>query len=287
MCRLKNMEKIKYDLAVAYRIYPKISGEPPIFSNNKYKLAEFCLKSFKYSLGNLKVKIWALLDNCPKEYEALFKKYFKEEDLEIIKLNGIGNLASFNLQLELLVKQNNSELVFFAEDDYYYLSNQFKKMILFLKRFPDVDFLTPYDHLDQYNFSFHNYKSYIRPFAGKHWRTIHSTCCTFLTTKKKLEKTKKVFQVYTKKTILLSAWVSLTKYKVFNPFFISKFLLNKRFIPYFYYKAWRYCWKQIIFGRKWNLWCPIPTIATHMEKSFLSPAINWKEIFNERINRAL
>ena len=42
-----------YDLAVAYRIYPGVSKVPPVFSQDKLKLAEFCLKSFKDSLGDL------------------------------------------------------------------------------------------------------------------------------------------------------------------------------------------------------------------------------------------
>ncbi len=42
------MEK-NYDLTVAYRIYPKISRSPAVFSDNKYKLSQLCLKSFKES----------------------------------------------------------------------------------------------------------------------------------------------------------------------------------------------------------------------------------------------
>ena len=76
------MKKRTYDLVVAYRIFPKVSKSPPIFQNNKYKLAHLCLKSFKESLGSLKVKIYALLDNCPpnmKIYliDILIKKIWK------------------------------------------------------------------------------------------------------------------------------------------------------------------------------------------------------------------
>ncbi|GAG88924.1 unnamed protein product, partial [marine sediment metagenome] len=60
----------------------------------------------------------------------LFKEYFNEKDLEIIKPHGIGNQATFDLQLEALLKQNNSEFVYFAEDDYFFLPIKFKKMLL-------------------------------------------------------------------------------------------------------------------------------------------------------------
>ncbi len=144
------MKNRVYDLAIAYRIFPGVSKTPPIFQNNKYKLAHLCLKSFKESLGSLNAKIYVLLDNCPPEYEDLFQRYFEKEDLEIIRLKGIGNQATFKLQLEILLKQSYSEIVYFAEDDYFYFPKQFEKMIHFLKRNGDVDFVTPYDHLDYY-----------------------------------------------------------------------------------------------------------------------------------------
>ncbi len=142
------MSKKKYDLAIAYRIYPKISGRPPIFENDKYKLSDLCLKSLKNSLGSLKVKLYILLDNCPPKYEDLFKKYFKNEDLNLIRLKGIGNKGTFYLQLKILTEQNDAENVYLAEDDYCYLPNQFQKMVYLLRRDPEVDFITPYDHSD-------------------------------------------------------------------------------------------------------------------------------------------
>ena len=53
------MVKETKDLAIAYRIYPGISKIPPIYSDDKFKLSELCLRSFKQSLGGLRVKIWA------------------------------------------------------------------------------------------------------------------------------------------------------------------------------------------------------------------------------------
>ena len=76
------MKKKNYDITVAYRIYPEISKSPAIFSKDKDKLAEFCLKSFKNSLGSLKAKIFAILDKCPQEYEELFKFAAKVGALE-------------------------------------------------------------------------------------------------------------------------------------------------------------------------------------------------------------
>ena len=70
--RMKIIVPSQYDVAVAYRIYPKVSRAPPVFADDKYQLSELCLKSFRDSLGSLKVKMFVLLDNCPPSYEDLF-----------------------------------------------------------------------------------------------------------------------------------------------------------------------------------------------------------------------
>jgi len=281
------MNKQKYDLAIAYRIYPKLSKSVPVIKNfSKKDLAELCLKSLKISLGLLKVKIFALLDNCPPEYEDLFRKYFNERDLEIIKLSGIGNEATFNLQVKILIDQNFSEVVYFAEDDYFYFPNQFQNMILFLKKDKQVDFITPYDHRDYYTDELHKNKNYIKVFGNKHWRTVNSTCLTFLTTKSTLRKTKKIFNIYSKgRAADASMWLSLTKYHLFNPFTIGRFLIREPISLKWVLEAWIYKWRQILFGKKWNIWCPIPTIATHMAGTYLSLTIDWEDIFKKEIEK--
>lgn len=276
------MKKKDHKVAVAYRIYPKIPNNPAIFHNSKYELAKVSLKSFKKSLGSLNVKIWALLDNCPLEYEDLFRQYFKDEELEIIKLEGIGNKASFGMQLKILLEQNFSEIVYFAEDDYFYFPNQFKKIISFIINDPEVDFISPYDHLDYYTLDLHKHSNYIKIFDNKHWRTANSTCCTFLTTKKTLQKTKKIFNLYSKGLAWdATIWLSLTKHKVFNLFTIARYYIQERRLFGYLKNAWKYCWKQILFGKRWKLWVPIPTIATHLDASLLSPTIDWEKIFKK------
>jgi hypothetical protein len=74
-----------YDLAVAYRIYPKISHRPLILRDNKYKLAALCLESFKEALGSLKARVWSCW-MCPSEFGELFRKHFNADDLELIRL---------------------------------------------------------------------------------------------------------------------------------------------------------------------------------------------------------
>jgi hypothetical protein len=269
-----------YDLCVAYRIYPDISKEPFIFQTNKFELAKNCLLSFKNSLGKLRVKLYVLLDNCPQEYDELFKKYFCKENLILIKLDGIGNGATFNKQIDILCSQNHSEYIYFAEDDYLYQSNEFESLLKFLKN-PGVDFISPYDHPDDYECRFQKRKDEIRIFDRRHWRRANTTCLTFLTKKEILTQTKDIFKTFAKGNHDSSLWLSLTKHRITNPYWILKSIPAETFYIKSMVKSWIYCWKQILFGKKYKLWIPIPSIATHLEKTKLAPVVDWKNIASQ------
>src|ERR1700690_1371880 len=148
------MSQFSYDLAVAYRIYPKVSTNcgtrPPIFSEDKLKLAEFCLQSFKNSLGGLRVKLWVLLNGCPPAYESLFTKLWATEDLVLVRYPGVAPGTTVYEQARILLEQTDAEIVHFAEDDYFYLPDQFQLAVDFLRQNPDADFATPYENFDYY-----------------------------------------------------------------------------------------------------------------------------------------
>ena len=88
------------ELAVAYRIYPGAKS-PAFFPNDKLNLSSVCLRSFRRALGNLRIKIWAILDGCPPEYETLFQDVLGDYDLQIVKQDKIGNQKTFSLQMDL------------------------------------------------------------------------------------------------------------------------------------------------------------------------------------------
>ncbi|MFH1941408.1 MAG: glycosyltransferase family 2 protein [bacterium] len=272
------LHQAAFDLAVAYRVYPEISKEPFIFQDDKLKLMEICLKSFKKSLASLRVKMFVLLDSCPEEYEDLFRKYFLDRDLEFLKFDKAGNANTFIKQIEILCEQTDSDVIYFAEDDYLYIPHQFHCMIDFLKNKKGVDFVSPYDHPDYYNIDLHRRPYYIDVFSNLHWRTACSTCLTFLTRKSTLIKTRDIFTTYSKGNYDSSLWISLTKCNIFNFFKVLKSLFFDLPIFKIYIKAWLYCWRQILFGKKWQLWVPIPSLATHMEKRYLAPVVDWSNI---------
>jgi glycosyltransferase involved in cell wall biosynthesis len=273
----------RYDIAIAYRIYPQVAkpafGLP--FSDNKLRLSEICLRSLKQSLGSLRPKVWVLLDHCPDDYADLFLKYFSQQDLILIRLPGIGNQATFGKQIDILLQQTDSDLVYFAEDDYVYVPNQFRTMVEFLQAYNDVDFVSPYDHLDCYNSEIHRFPKWVRVQGNHHWRTAASTCLTFLTRKRTLDRKRYIFRTYAWRNHDCSLWLSLTKLSLFNPVVFLRLAAREPLFAKMIAKAWLYGWPQIFFGKRMKLWVPVPALATHLDIDALSPSIDWIKMMKE------
>lgn len=271
------------DVAIAYRVYSKVgrtaAGLP--FADDKLQLSEICLRSLKRSLGDLRVKLWVLLDECPKEYEDLFRQYFAKEDLVLLPLTRAGNQATFERQIDLLLKQTESEVVYFAEDDYFYLPDQFRCMIDFLLAHQDVHYVSPYDHLDDYTMALHQSRKRVKAYGAKHWRTAASTCLTFLTRRETLRQTEQVFRGYKRRSFDCSMWLSLTKSRVFDVPFIFTHLFREPLSCKIILKAWLYFGRQILFGQRWILWVPLPAVATHLDIRALSPAVDWPKLIEQ------
>lgn len=273
----------KYDIAIAYRIYPLVSKIPAIFADSKYELSKLCLKSFRNAIEGIKPRIWIILDKCPVEYEKLFADILDGLDYEFIKVDGLGNGKTFKLQMDILLKQDYSENIYFAEDDYFYLPDSFKTMLNFLKSEFKTDFITPYDHPDYYNYPIHNYIVETIRFESQDWRSSGSTCMTFLTTKETLRKTYWIFNTYAYRNWDYSLWLALTRNKVTNPIFGLKSLFTNFYYFKIFAKAWIYNMPQIIFGRKYYLWSPKPSLATHMDGLHLAPEIDWQQLFTTQM----
>jgi hypothetical protein len=273
----------KYDLVIAYRIYPGVSKIPFIHADNKLKLAEAGIRSLKLALSDLKARMYCIMDNCPTEYETMIENYFNPEDVEFIRFNGVGNLKTFGVQIETLLNQTYSEVVFFAEDDYIYRKDTINSAIQLIKKNPQAHFITPYDHPDSYSLKIHNrYKYKIISEGGLHWRTTGSTCLTFMTTRKILNKSKNAFFSYCKGNWDSSLWFALTKYNVLSPAQIIIMVFHDTFLLKVILLSWIKTWKNILFSRKYFLWQPIPSIATHMESTGIAPNIDWIKVVGEQ-----
>jgi hypothetical protein len=276
-----------YDLAVAYRVCPKLSKHALSlpFGDDKYLLAELCLRSFRESLGDLQVKVWALLDGCPTEYQGLFKKYFRAEDLILIPLDSIGNQATFGRQIDVLLAQEASDLVYFAEDDYFYLPGEFPQMVEFIRSHQNVDFVSAYDHPECYRGDFYPSPEILRVSGNRHWRTTPLTCLTFLTRKETLRKCERVLRSYCRGRSDYNLWQILTKHLLFNPVRVLRYGYARPCVARTTAEAWFYGWRQILFGTKKKLWAPMPGIATHLANRELAPTIDWVTLMKSQKER--
>lgn len=265
------------EVAIAYRMYPGVSRNPFLHSDDKLALSRVCLRSFYRSIGTLPVKCWFILDGCPNAYRQLILEEASGHPFEMVSVDSVGNQATFRLQLEILSTQNEADVVYLAEDDYVYLPNMFRPMFELLKCSRMADFVTPYDHLDYYSrINLHEHRFRVESFAGLHWREAVYTCCTFMTTKRALQKTVSVLSSYALGNTDISMWMALTKFNVRNPYRFLKYLVRDReFLFPSLWRAYRFCLREVLFGRPWKLMAPIPSIATHAEQKFLAPNIDW------------
>jgi hypothetical protein len=282
------MIQFNYDVAIACRVYGKMSSNlPPILSDDKLKLTEFCLKSLKASLGKTRAKLWVILNHCPPEYDEMFKRVWGENDLILNHYSNVPPSVTLSEAARFLREQTDAEFVYFACDDYFYLPDQFELAINFLKQNPDADVVSLYDHFDLHNTDLHKISSEVREFAGKKWRTCVSTTDTWMTRRSTLIELEKFLTRITGDfpkghSPDLAMWMALTKKRVFNPFKFTQWSLTKRFWAASIFLAWYYCWRQILFGRRYTLWTPMPSISTHMVAGLEAPGIDWPKEFQRQ-----
>jgi hypothetical protein len=213
----------------------------------------------------------------------MFSQLWPAEDLVFKRFPGVGDQTTFREQARILMEQTDAEIVYLAEDDYFYLPNEFPLAVDFLRKNPGVDFISPYYHPDIYTTALHKLPPELKIADGKTWQSCMSTTHTFLTTRETLKKSSQVVLAsYGKVSPDLSKWMALTKRRVFNPVFFVRSVFTCPFWAGSVFYAWRYLWRQILFGQKFSLWIPKPTIATHMVAGLEAPGVDWKKIFDER-----
>jgi hypothetical protein len=271
-----------FDLAVCYRIYPRVSANPILGFTDKLALVQLNLETFKEAMGDLKVKIWVLLDNCPPAYPALVKAIFPHTPMELIELGGEGNGATFIRQIDLLAGQQDSGLVYFAEDDYLYLPRSLEQAVAFMRRHPEADALTLADHSDYHRRYVDRIRSREYTDEGRRWRTVVATALTFMMRRQALIESADVLKTYCRGNSDLGLWMALTKLRVFNPWCCLRGFGDGKFIPGSQALAWWHTWRYILFGKRRTLWAPLPTLATHMEQRSSALGVDWEQVLGAR-----
>jgi hypothetical protein len=205
----------------------------------------------------------------------------KNEDLEIKKVVSAGNEKTFLMQINWLLHQNYAEKVFFAEDDYLYRPKMFAQMLQVLdNQSTPVHFVAPHNHGDYYH-------SVLQHAAGtrlifeqeRHWHAPVSACLTFLTTRRVLTETCNIFRTYKNGNSDFAIFTALVRPSLF--LFPPKSLWRNLFFIKNLVKAHWMTWRQLYFGRRYNLVVPIDAVATHMQFDELGPGVDWAKLIME------
>ena len=177
-----------------------------------------------------------------------------EKTGRVTSLGGLGNSGSYRYALSRAV-QSTSDWVYFAEDDYLYCDDAFGVMWESLKAIPKCDYITLYDHPDRYTRSDDaaGGRSHLAWAAGRHWRTVESTCMTFAARRNALAR---------------DAWAHRLGTFPRTP--------RDREIWRLTLGLGKYCWK---FPKR-RLWSPMPSLATHMAASCMAYGVDWESVAN-------
>lgn len=273
---------MKFDMAVAWRIYPGVSKKPLIHPDNKLKLTETCLRSFLMSTGDLNIKFFLILDGCPPPYEQLVHSLLSGYNYEVIATDAIGNHGTFALQVDLLSKQLEAELVYFAEDDYLYEPGAMEKMVELMRTGKKADFATVFYSKDIVQHPIHDHQHAVQWNAGALWMSDSSTCLTFLTSKTTLLATKDLLLTYCRGNNDCAIWLILTKTHIYNPFKYLRFAMAPDKECWNILKmSVKYSFRYFFRPRRYRLWVSWPGIGTHLETPTVMEAPKWIALSNQ------
>jgi len=224
---------------VVYRIsdtgYEKVK---PSFVNN-----EACLSNAVKAFSDWNWNIIA--DNTSQETNTMIEKYIPIEDIQYVNVgNGAG---TFNLGLDLALRFDYDDIVYFVENDYLHLPDSSK---ILLDAFElGFDYVTLYDHPDKYidgiNPLVSGGSEETRLYLGKycHYKLTNSTTMTFAARVRTLVRDEPILRKWTNGT---------------HPHDFQMFL------------------NLIQEGKR--LAVSIPGRSTHGETAFLTPLVDWSKV---------
>ena len=240
---------------------------------DKRSMVEATTASLAEALKGLRVRLMVILDGCP-DYEQIFTSAFSVDGdvkLTLEKVDSVGNQATWGMQLDALSKVDDSDYVYFSEDDYIYRPDAFRAMLDFIRR-DDVDFVTPLDHPDRYNGRLEKpYPCEIRVSDFCHWREAPSSCLTFMGKAKVVSESKSIMDSFRHSPEEATLWLGLTKYGVFDfPAMLKvafrHFILRQDcgFGELMALCTWKRQGIKLLTKPRRQLFSPIPSLAVHL-----------------------
>lgn len=223
-----------------------------------YRISDGSYKKERFQHANKKGCLENFLKHFPSEEITLYADNVSDEtyewlqtyDLEVIRTNGGSSAAGFRIVLDEALKLDDTEIVYFVEDDYLHLENSRQVLLEGLER---TDYVTLYDHVDKYMPASEGGNPYIDEDAAEetkvfltkssHWKLTNSTTMTFAAKVKTLREDEPIWRKY-------------IEGKHPNDFGCFIELRNN--------------------GR--SLSSPIPGLSTHCEPMWAAPLIDWEQV---------
>ncbi len=254
--RMFEKNKEEYTKRTLVSIVKSINHTKNIFKNIKFKIYIIDHDSTKNQIdsirdilkkSNINFEILNLeLDKFSSQIEKM-----NEENKEVTS-NQKSNMSNIHQSL-LLSKKNSEDLIYFVEDDYIHEKISLSEILYTYEKIASIIkqelIICPTDYPYLYTQA-ENTKIFLG--ENRHWRQIDQTLCTFLTSKKMVEK----------------YWNELTSMCKLEHYPFEKPLHN-------IYK------KELCVS-------PVPSLAVHFTNINsiygLSPNVNWKRLWEENEN---
>jgi len=251
--RIFEQKKEEYTKRTLISIIRSVKYAKSIFQNTKFKIYIIDYNSTEDQIITLK----SILTKSNINYEILnldIDKFAKQiekvnQEKKEVTTNQKSNMANIHKSL-LLAKESSDDLIYFVEDDYIHEIFSLSEILYTYEKIASVTkkelIICPADYPYLYTQS-ENTKIFLG--ENRHWRQIDQTLCTFLTSKKIVEK----------------YWGELTNMCKIEHYPFEKPLHQ-------IYK------KELCIS-------PIPSLAVHFTNINsiygLSPNINWKKLWDD------
>ena len=207
-----------------------------------YYIGNFeCLANFMSIFKDVEI----IADNCSDQTLELINQYFKPDQIHEVSIG--SGAGTFNYALDIALKYNDDEIVYFVENDYLHLPNSDRVLAEGFSL--GASFVTLYDHPDKYLDPEKGGNPYCKGGAedtrvyltkSSHWKMTNSTTMTFASKVKTLKEIEPILRSNTSESYP----------KDFNIFMEAR-------------------------QKGHYVISPMPGWSTHGETAWLSPLVDW------------
>ena len=253
-------------ILVALRIYPgKVKRPLNGYPDDKLKLVTLSIHQLRDSLKKYDYKIILINDGFNEGDINLILGPVRADILEIINTGGIGNYATFELQISKLLENPEFNYLYFGEDDYLYQENFVDLNLLLLNKF---HYATGYYHPDYEKLNLHKSR------LSKEDCPQITTTCSFWTTRRVLLQDVTRLHMY-RKLGDLGFWLLLTCSfrQILYRFLLclcspSELKLCSRILRTLFVKV-----RKFLFSNPRELAACYPSTSTHVDEKYIG--IGW------------